>query len=168
LYGVAEIALVRHQAVRRPRVAQASGVLTAAFNPLGTEVVAASKDGTARIWDVASGKPLMTLNGHAGPVFSAAFSPDGRKLVTASEDGEIRILDGESGKQLTVLSGHEGVVFSAAFNTDGSKIVAGNQDGTAAIWSTQLSGTVQSLERIAEARVTGQLSPQERKTYLPR
>jgi WD40 repeat protein len=66
------------------------------------------------------------------------------------------------------LTGHEGVVFSAAFNTDGSKIVAGNQDGTAAIWSTELSGTVQSLERIAEARVTGQLSPQERKTYLPR
>ena len=35
------------------------------------------QDGTARIWDVASGKQTTVLRGHDGSVFSADFSPDG-------------------------------------------------------------------------------------------
>jgi WD40 repeat protein len=58
-------------------------VNSVAFSPDGTLLVTASLDHDARIWNVASGKTIRILEGHAGSVSSAAFSPDGRWVVTA-------------------------------------------------------------------------------------
>jgi WD40 repeat protein len=48
-------------------------------------------DQTARLWDAASGKKLLTLEGHTDGVRSAAFSPDGTRVVTASDDDTAKI-----------------------------------------------------------------------------
>ncbi|MBL8765097.1 MAG: hypothetical protein JNM07_12595, partial [Phycisphaerae bacterium] len=56
-------------------------------------LVTASDDQTARVWDAATGRELLKLEGHAGWVLSAAFSPDGARLVTASGDGTAIIHD---------------------------------------------------------------------------
>jgi WD40 repeat protein len=47
----------------------------------------ASKDGTARVWNAATGQVIAKLEGHSAVVFSAAFSPDGQRIVTAGGDG---------------------------------------------------------------------------------
>src|SRR5204863_8945204 len=84
-----------------------SSVVNAAnWSPDGKRVVTASHDGTARIWDAATGAELVVLSGHRGAVDTAAFSPDGRRVVTASVDNTARIWDAVTGKQLAVLSGH--------------------------------------------------------------
>src|ERR1700733_9018995 len=54
-------------------------VNTAVFSADGSRVVTASWDGTARVWDAATGRAVATLAGHRGWVNSAAFSPDGSK-----------------------------------------------------------------------------------------
>ena len=36
--------------------------------PDGRRVVSASRDDTLKVWDVATGKCLATLQGHSGPV----------------------------------------------------------------------------------------------------
>ena len=51
----------------------------------------ASRDGTARLWDVASGAALAVLKGHEGKVVQAAFSSDGTRIVTVSSDGTARL-----------------------------------------------------------------------------
>ena len=54
-------------------------MLSAAFSPDGKRIVTASFDGTARIWDAATGEPIgEPLRGHERGVTSAAYSPDGR------------------------------------------------------------------------------------------
>ena len=67
--------------------------MSAAFSPDGKRIVTASLDGTARIWDATTGKPLCTPLDHRGYVVSAVFSLDGSHVVTASYDDTARIWD---------------------------------------------------------------------------
>lgn len=65
--------------------------MSAAFSPDGQQIVTASKDKTAQVWEAATGKSVAELRGHTGSVTSAAFSPNGKFVVTASEDKTARI-----------------------------------------------------------------------------
>ncbi len=72
---------------------QESEVWSAVLSPDGARVVTASSDGTARLWDAATGAPLGPPLRHEGPVRAAAFSSDGARVVTASSDGTARLWD---------------------------------------------------------------------------
>jgi len=60
-------------------------------SPAGGLLASGSKDGTAKLWSLATGTVTQTYTGHRGTVCSVEFSPDGSQLVTASEDGRARI-----------------------------------------------------------------------------
>jgi WD40 repeat protein len=66
---------------------------SAAFSPDGTRVVTASLDKTARVWDAATGEPVISPLAHQAEVMSAVFSPDGTRVVTASRDNTARVWD---------------------------------------------------------------------------
>ena len=61
------------------------GIFTVQFSPDGTKLVTSSANGVARVWDVASGKLLLSLvePGKAA-VYGAAFSSDSTRILTAS------------------------------------------------------------------------------------
>ena len=106
--------------------------------PQYTEALpAASRDGTARVWDL-HGTKLATLTGHTEAVVSAVFSPDGSRVVTASEDWTARVWDLD-GTNLATLTGDTGGLYSAVFSPDGSRIVTTGGDGAARVWD--LDGT---------------------------
>src|SRR5262249_27353582 len=88
-------------------------VRSAVFSPDGQHVITASRDNTARLWDVRTGDSLAVLSGHSDSVWIAAFSPDGSRIVTASSDKTARIWDATTGASLYVLSGHSDTIESA-------------------------------------------------------
>ena len=110
------------------------GAREAAYSPTGKTLVTAANDGTAAIWDVATGSRLIILRGHGGAVRSAAYSPDGERIVTASADGTARVWQAGSGALLGVLSGHLGPVNTASFSPDGLSIATASEDKTARLW----------------------------------
>ena len=119
-------------------------VYSAAFSTDATRVVTASVDKTARVWDAASGKLIVSLEGHECPVYSAAFSTDATRVVTASDDKTARVWDAASGKLILRLDGHAVSVNTAAFSTDATRVVTASDDKTARVWDvhwlTQLHG----------------------------
>jgi len=78
--------------------------------PDGRHVVSASEDKTLKVWNVAAGRCLATLEGHSKGVMCVAVLPDGRRVVSASEDKTLKVWDIETGKCLATLEGHSNLV----------------------------------------------------------
>ena len=69
--------LIATSARQTPRsVLHRASVSSVAFSPDGTRVLTGSRDKTARVWDVATGKPVTPPLQHEDDVESVAFSPE--------------------------------------------------------------------------------------------
>ncbi len=109
-------------------------VLAVASSPNGQWIATGSQDGTAIVWESASGNPARTLRTHGGAVSSVAFSRDSHRVVTGGWDHTAIVWETATGKLLRPLTGHTAEVFSVAFSPDDQRIVTGSRDHTAKVW----------------------------------
>ena len=70
----------------------------------GSQLLSGSQDGTVRLWSVADGKQLRSMN-HGGPVVSVAVRPDFAKFVSASANNTAKLWNAADGKELAVSKG---------------------------------------------------------------
>lgn len=63
----------------------------AAFSPDEQLLATASEDGTAKVWDAATGQGLITLTVLPQGRLDIAITPDGKYLATAGRDGAVRL-----------------------------------------------------------------------------
>jgi WD40 repeat protein len=113
-----------------------SSVRSVSFSQDGRYLASGSSDNTVRLWEVPSGKELVTLRGHVGSVFSVSFSPDARYLLSRSSDRTIRLWEIPSGEEVAILQGHMGSVHSSTFSPDGQYLASGSSDNTIGLWQT--------------------------------
>ncbi len=79
-------------------------------------------DRTARVWEVATGENIATLE-TSGMVLGTAFSPDGKCLATGANNKTITLWCTKTWQPMTTL---DTVSFeSFAFSPDGSRLVIG-------------------------------------------
>jgi WD40 repeat protein/uncharacterized protein YjbI with pentapeptide repeats/Mrp family chromosome partitioning ATPase len=131
----------------------------AAFSPDGQRIATGASDKTARIWDAATGKTILSLEGHEASVRSVAFSPDGQRITTGSSDKTARIWDAATGKTILSLEGHEASVRSVAFSPDGQRVATGASDKTARIWDAASGKLILSLDGHKDAVSSVAFSP---------
>jgi len=60
------------------------------FSPDGTLIVSAGYDSTVRVWEVETGKELVSLT-HPSSVETAKFNAKGTQIVTAGDDSVVRV-----------------------------------------------------------------------------
>jgi hypothetical protein len=78
-----------------------SYVSSAVYSQKGQKILSASRDGTIKEWEVASGTCLRTYQGHTDWVTSAVYSSDGKKILSYSFN-TIKEWDVETGRCLRI------------------------------------------------------------------
>jgi len=109
-------------------------ILDLAFRSDGGAVATSGDDGTVRVWELPSARPLLELRGHQGKVRRVAFSTDGTVIVSTSEDKTARIWNAADGKLLRTLEGHGAPVRGLSLH--GKWIATSSDDKTIRIWET--------------------------------
>jgi WD40 repeat protein len=93
------------------------------FNRHGTLLLTSSADGTARLWETASGAQVSEFAHGEADVAWASFSPDEARVVTVYGDRWVRIWDIASRTSLYTLGGSENPLVSASLSHDGTAVV---------------------------------------------
>ena len=143
------LASINLSAQTQPRLVLPIGhtnyVSSAVFSPDGKLALTASRDRTARVFEVSTGKELQVLSGHTNDISSAVFSPNGKLVLTASEDRTARVFELATGKELQVLSGHTNDITSAEFSPDGKLVLTASYDKTARVFEVASGKELQVL-----------------------
>ncbi len=135
-------------------LSHAGMVSSVAFSPSGTILVTAGDaDQGVKLWDVATGKELMSLKGHTKIVNQVAFSADGKKLATASNDHTARLWEVATGRELAILKPHTAEVSSVAFSPSDKILATGSYDKTIKLWDVATGQESLTLNRPADRKM---------------
>jgi WD40 repeat protein len=92
----------------------------------GERVVSGSWNGTARVWDVNTGKTILRIKTGHKWARAVMYSPGSSKLATGgNEDNAVKIWDAETGELLNTLE-HDNWVYSLAWTSDGKNLISGS------------------------------------------
>jgi len=103
-----------------------------AFSPDGSRLVGVSRK-DVKVWDMETGREVLTLSGQAQEASAVAFSPEGQWIATGTwqdvrtldQPGEAHLWNAETGKEAHPLIGHSGGrVMALAFSPDGKWLAA--------------------------------------------
>ena len=114
------------------------------WNRAGTQLLTASADHTARIWNAADGTVQSVLKGHTGPVIEARFGPQEATVLTGSYDNTVRVWRLQTTQARTpseVVDVYEGAVTRVRPGCDPRRVLSGAADGS--LRNTNLSSVHQ-------------------------
>jgi WD40 repeat protein len=129
-----------------------------AFDAAGKRLALAPVNEPVRIFDVQSGKNILTLQPVPGSA-DLAFSPDGTRLATADSDTAVRIYDSATGKLVATYTGFLMEPLAIAFTPDGRHVVSGGGDQFIAMIDSATGKLDSKSAHLSDAVAGFQLSP---------
>jgi WD40 repeat protein len=118
----------------------ADWVLDAEVTPDQRQVIGAGKDGTIRVWDIATQEEVMQLtdgsDSFLGAVNLLAVSHDGRHVAAGTDYGDVRVWElAQPSAPIGAWSAGGPSISGLEFNATGSRLAIGTGDGVARVWA---------------------------------
>jgi WD repeat-containing protein 37 len=103
-------------------------------NDSPTQIITASWDRSAILWDIETKASIQTLTGHDNELTHCSANQSNRLVVTSSRDSTFRLWDFRSEiPAVSVFQGHSESVTSTIFTKD-DKVISGSDDKSVKIW----------------------------------
>jgi WD40 repeat protein len=137
----------------------------AGFSPDGSRFATASRDGTVKLWDTASGQQSAVLR-HDNPIQFVNFSSDGTRVVTADDFGvKAWIWETATGRkiaELTIPNGNYPANFDwpqPMLSPDGTQVVAISGDNSVRVWGVATAKEIAVFSGHGGAVMSATFSP---------
>jgi WD40 repeat protein len=165
--GVVEVWDTRTVVRRLTLITGDEQVTDVQFDPLNRDILAtAGTNGLLRLWNTATGKPVLSITGRAaGRRMIFAFDPRRRGIVaTLGESGTIRILQTDAGQIVREL--HTGLtdITALAFDLHNEGHLAAGGDGALEIWNSSDGARISVGEQIPGQVTSIRFDPLTRNT----
>jgi WD40 repeat protein len=135
------------------------------FSPKSDLIATTSEDGTARIWEVASGKEIWLLREAAAQIKAASFTPDGQVLLTRSSSGMLRFWDIATRTERRSLQ-VDGVN-TATLSPNQELLGTAPPESSLRMWNVATGTILFSLPRVGWGIGTPTFSPDSKKIAAP-
>ncbi|HEV3040948.1 MAG TPA: NB-ARC domain-containing protein [Candidatus Angelobacter sp.] len=150
---------IGEESVRGPLYTLASdldSVTTLTVAHSSDRVIAGSKDGILKIWNLQNRTKIYDLIGHSAAINAVTITDDGTKAISASADSTLGIWDLTNGNIIHFLLGHTDEVNAVAITPDNTYAVSASKDKTLIVWDIaraiqvhRLEGHIESVTAIA-------------------
>lgn len=111
-----------------------SAVESIVFDPAEKKVVAGSKSGSIKAFDLEAAKVSRTLKGHMSTCTALDYHLYGDYVASGSLDTIVKVWDLRTKSVMQTFKGHATDVTALCFTPDGRWLTSGSADGSIKIW----------------------------------
>lgn len=121
-------------------------VLAVTVSPNSNLVATGSRDKSAKLWELSTGREVRSFLGHEGTVNCIDFSPDGKLMITSSADKTAKIWEVATGKEIFTTPEAFKMLTAAAFSPNGEHFIVGGFANEAHVYNTKRKEIVATLK----------------------
>eukprot|EP01012_Entosiphon_sulcatum_P020374 TRINITY_DN2533_c0_g1_i1.p1 TRINITY_DN2533_c0_g1~~TRINITY_DN2533_c0_g1_i1.p1 ORF type:complete len:415 (-),score=66.53 TRINITY_DN2533_c0_g1_i1:29-1273(-) len=107
--------------------------------------VSGSDDKMLKIWNLATGKLMLTLPGHTGAITGVAISSRSPYLFTSGDDKMVKCWDLEANKAIRSYHGHLSGVYSLALHPALDILFTGGRDASVRAWDIRVKKEIHTM-----------------------